>query len=143
MKAQAALALVLLSSLPAAGAEERTALLQGLGSHQRRVDTRSPQAQQFFDQGLVLAYGFNHAAAGRAFAEALRLDPACAMCAWGVALVLGPHINAAMEASAVSRPGRRPARPSGSRRVLRPGPRADRGAGQALLADARRRAEAP
>ena len=102
MRGFAVLALALLCSLPAAAAEEQAALLQGLGSHQRKVDTSSPQAQQFFDQGLVLAYGFNHAAAGRAFAEALRLDPRCAMCAWGVALVLGPHINAAMEAAAVS-----------------------------------------
>jgi hypothetical protein len=102
MRARAALAFALLAAVPAAAAEEKAALIQGLGSHSRKVDTRSPQAQQFFDQGLVLAYGFNHAAAGRAFAEALRLDPACAMCAWGVGLVLGPHINAAMEASATS-----------------------------------------
>jgi tetratricopeptide (TPR) repeat protein len=102
MGAPAALAFALLAAVPAAAAEEKAALIQGLGTHQRKVDTRSPQAQQFFDQGLVLAYGFNHAAAGRAFAEALRLDPSCAMCAWGVALVLGPHINAAMEASATS-----------------------------------------
>lgn len=72
-----------------------------MGSHRRDVGT-SAQAQRFFDQGLVLAYGFNHAAAEQAFREAARLDPSCAMCAWGVALVLGPHINAAMEASAVS-----------------------------------------
>jgi tetratricopeptide (TPR) repeat protein len=76
-------------------------LLEGMGSHRRDVGT-SAQAQQFFDQGLVLAYGFNHAAAEQAFREAARLDPACAMCSWGVALVLGPHINAAMEAAAVS-----------------------------------------
>src|SRR5205085_5571855 len=38
----------------------------------------------------------NHAEAGRAFAEAARLDPACAMAYWGQALVLGPNINAAM-----------------------------------------------
>ena len=52
----------------------------------------------FINQGLNLAYGFNHAEAFRAFAEAARLDPACAMAYWGQALVLGPNINAQMNA---------------------------------------------
>jgi tetratricopeptide (TPR) repeat protein len=88
---------------PAAFAADEHApkLLDGMGSHRRAVGA-SPEAQRFFDQGLVLAYGFNHAAAEQAFREAARLDPACAMCFWGIALVLGPHINAAMEQSAVS-----------------------------------------
>jgi tetratricopeptide (TPR) repeat protein len=70
--------------------------LQNLGSHTFRVTTKSARAQQFVNQGLNLAYGFNHAEAGRAFAEAARLDPSCAMAYWGQALVLGPNINAAM-----------------------------------------------
>src|SRR5262245_51637513 len=94
--------LLLALAAPALAADEHAPkLLEGMGSHRRDVGTTA-QAQRFFDQGLVLAYGFNHAAAEQAFREAARLDPACAMCAWGVALVLGPHINAAMEASAVS-----------------------------------------
>ena len=44
-----------------------------------------------------MAYGFNHEAAGRAFAEAARLDPDCAICVWGQALVLGPNINLPMD----------------------------------------------
>ena len=48
------------------------------------------------NQGLNLAYGFNHAEAGRAFKEAARLDPNCAMAYWGQAYVLGPNINAPM-----------------------------------------------
>jgi tetratricopeptide (TPR) repeat protein len=70
--------------------------LQNLGSHTFKVTTKSAQAQRFINQGLNLAYGFNHAEAGRAFAEAARLDPSCAMAYWGQALVLGPNINAAM-----------------------------------------------
>jgi tetratricopeptide (TPR) repeat protein len=70
--------------------------LQNLGSHTFKVTTRSQQAQRFINQGLNLAYGFNHAEAGRAFAEAARLDPSCAMAYWGQALVLGPNINAGM-----------------------------------------------
>jgi tetratricopeptide (TPR) repeat protein len=70
--------------------------LQNLGVHKFLVTTKSSRAQLFINQGLNLAYGFNHAEAGRAFAEAARLDPACAMAYWGQALVLGPNINAAM-----------------------------------------------
>jgi tetratricopeptide (TPR) repeat protein len=70
--------------------------LQNLGSHTFKVTTSSARAQQFINQGLNLAYGFNHAEAGRAFAEAARLDPSCAMAYWGQALVIGPNINAAM-----------------------------------------------
>jgi tetratricopeptide (TPR) repeat protein len=74
--------------------------LQNLGTYAFPVTTRSRRAQQFFNQGLNLAYGFNHAEAGRAFKEAARLDPRCAMAYWGQALVLGPNINVPMEAAA-------------------------------------------
>jgi len=70
--------------------------LQNLGDHTFPVTTRSEQAQLFINQGLNLAYGFNHAEAARAFREAARLDPDCAMAYWGNALVLGPNINAPM-----------------------------------------------
>ncbi len=70
--------------------------LQNLGNYHHAITTKIPRAQQFFDQGLRLSYGFNHAEAFRAFAEAARLDPNCAMCYWGQALVLGPNINAPM-----------------------------------------------
>ena len=73
--------------------------LQNLGKHTFKVTTRSAQAQLFINQGLNLAYGFNHAESGRAFAEAGRLDPKCAMAFWGQALVLGPNINATMDAN--------------------------------------------
>jgi len=70
--------------------------LQNLGSHTFLVSTRNKQAQLFINQGVNLAYGFNHAEAARAFAEAARLDPNLAMAYWGHALVLGPNINAPM-----------------------------------------------
>ena len=72
--------------------------LQNLGVHKFPVSTRHARAQQFVNQGLNLAYGFNHAEAARAFAEAARLDPRLAMAYWGQALVLGPNINAPMNA---------------------------------------------
>jgi tetratricopeptide (TPR) repeat protein len=71
--------------------------LQNLGSHTFAVSTRNRQAQLFINQGLNLAYAFNHAEARRAFREAARLDPNLAMAYWGQALVLGPNINAQME----------------------------------------------
>lgn len=75
-------------------------LFDTFGDLHRDVATRVPAAQRYFDQGLRLAYGFNHEAAGRAFAEAARLDPQCAMCLWGQALVLGPNINLPMDSAA-------------------------------------------
>ncbi len=67
--------------------------LSGLGDYHYNVTTSSEDAQAFFDQGLRLTYGFNHAEAIRAFQEASRLDPSFAMAYWGQALALGPNIN--------------------------------------------------
>ena len=71
--------------------------LQNLGKHVFPVSTSNSLAQQYINQGLNLAYGFNHAEARQAFREAARLDPGLAMAYWGQALVLGPNINAMME----------------------------------------------
>jgi tetratricopeptide (TPR) repeat protein len=68
-------------------------LWDGLGTRSYKITTNEPQAQAYFNQGLLLAYGFNHDEARRAFREAQRRDPECAMCFWGEALVLGPNIN--------------------------------------------------
>lgn len=76
-------------------------LLDGMGDHTMEVTTDSPEAQKYFNQGLTLAYGFNHAEAARSFKQAAILDPECAMAWWGYALVLGPNINMPMEPDAV------------------------------------------
>ncbi len=70
--------------------------LQNLGKHVFPVTTKTARAQLFINQGVNLAYGFNHAEADRSFKEAARLDPDCAMAWWGRALVFGPNINAPM-----------------------------------------------
>ena len=70
--------------------------MQDLGSHRHPISTEDPAAQAYFDQGLVLVYGFNHAQAIRAFEAAAELDPECAMCFWGIAYAYGPNINAPM-----------------------------------------------
>jgi tetratricopeptide (TPR) repeat protein len=71
-------------------------LIPGLGNYSFPITTSSPEAQRWFDQGLMLTYGFNHDAAERSYLKAAQLDPDCAMCWWGASLVLGPHVNAAM-----------------------------------------------
>lgn len=71
--------------------------LLDLGPHEFTVSTQSDSAQLFFNQGINLAYAFNHAESRRAFQEAARLDPELAIAYWGQALVLGPNINAMME----------------------------------------------
>ena len=72
-------------------------LYSDLGTWTHRVTTSVPLAQKYFDQGLRLCYGFNHEEAIRAFREAARLDPRCAMAWWGVAFAAGPNINLPMD----------------------------------------------
>src|SRR5690349_15970722 len=72
-------------------------LLPGLGSYNFAITTSKPEVQRWFNQGLMLTYGFNHDAAERSYLKAAELDPNCAICWWGAALVLGPHVNAAMD----------------------------------------------
>ena len=85
-----------------ANAEADPVLADNLGTLHYPITTSVPLAQQFFDQGLRLTYAFNHGEALRAYRKARTLDPDCAMCYWGEALVLGPNINAPMEAAAVA-----------------------------------------
>jgi tetratricopeptide (TPR) repeat protein len=87
---------------PAAFADTDPPLWNDLGTLGYPITTSVAEAQRFFDQGLRLTYAFNHSEAQRAFRKAQKLDPGCAMCFWGEALVLGPNINMPMEAEAVA-----------------------------------------
>lgn len=82
---------------------KKVPILKGLLSHNFPITTRSHDAQEYFNQGLVLTYGFDHADAEASFLEAAKHDPDCAMAYWGVAFVLGPNINATMEDVTVAR----------------------------------------
>lgn len=73
--------------------EGRMPIFDNLGVYTRTITTASPLAQQYFDQGMRLAFGFAHTEAVRSFREAVALDAQCAMCWWGVAWASGPHIN--------------------------------------------------
>ncbi|KAL5364441.1 tannase and feruloyl esterase-domain-containing protein [Aspergillus floccosus] len=64
-----------------------------LGSYHRTVSTASPQAQTWFDRGLIWTYGFNHEEAANCFQKAINHDSHCAMAYWGLAYTLGPNYN--------------------------------------------------
>ncbi len=82
----------------ASSGDAATHRYDNLGTHHRSVTISSDAssadlAQQYFDQGMRLAYAFGRPDAVAAFREAQRLDPGCAMCYWGEAWALGPYIN--------------------------------------------------
>jgi hypothetical protein len=77
--------------------DNKAPLFKGMDVIEYKITTKNPEAQKYFNQGLALAYGFNHAEAARSFYYATKLDPECAMCHWGFAYVLGPNYNAGME----------------------------------------------
>lgn len=79
-------------------------LFKGMGAFHMPITTRDTDAQRYFDQGMVLAFGFNHAESIRSFRAAQTLDPDCAMCFWGEALATGPNINVTNNGKAVMAP---------------------------------------
>lgn len=76
-------------------------LFSGMGDYSMAVTTRSSEAQRYFDQGMVLAFAFNHAESVRSFRAAQKLDPTCAMCFWGEAMAIGPNINVTSNGKAI------------------------------------------
>lgn len=70
-----------------------TEILPGYGPGGFAIRTAKPEAQAFFDNGLQLAHAFSHQATIAAMLEARRIDPSCAMCAWGEAYTKGPTLN--------------------------------------------------
>ncbi len=76
-------------------------LFDGMGEFHREITTADSDAQKYFDQGMVLSFGFNHAESIRSFRAAQTLDPECAMCFWGEALATGPNINVTANGKAV------------------------------------------
>ena len=82
-------------------------LFDGMGDYHMPITTADPDAQRYFDQGMVLAFGFNHAESIRSFRAAQTLDPNCAMCFWGEALATGPNINVTSNGKAIMAPAER------------------------------------
>ena len=79
-------------------------LLNGLGSHSFTISSKVEGVQDYFNQGLIMAYAFNHAESIRSFKAAQKLDPNCAICFWGEALALGPNINVTSDGKAIMSP---------------------------------------
>jgi tetratricopeptide (TPR) repeat protein len=67
--------------------------MTAVGRHHHAMQTKSREAQQYFDQGITLIYGFNHEEAARSFQKAAELDTESAMPLWGIALAVGPNYN--------------------------------------------------
>ncbi len=97
------LPLLALAAFPPAPSADSVPLYTDLGEHRKTISTRNAQAQRYFNQGLRLVYAFNHGEAIRAFQEAARLDPNCAICQWGISLAYGPNINLPMDSASAVR----------------------------------------
>lgn len=69
-----------------------------LGTYSRTVTTSSPDAQLWFDRGLVWTYSYHHEEAIVCFEKAIAADPDCAMAHWGIAYCIGPNYNKPWEA---------------------------------------------
>jgi tetratricopeptide (TPR) repeat protein len=69
-----------------------------LGTYHRPVSTTSPEAQRWFDRGLIWCYGFHHEEAIKCFKQVTEIDPDCAMAYWGIAYASGPNYNKPWEA---------------------------------------------
>lgn len=78
---------------PAPSEKQTVRLIAELGGFHFPASTASAEAQKFFDQGVILVYGFNHGEAARAFRRAAELDPQMVMAHWGLAMALGPNYN--------------------------------------------------
>ena len=82
-------------------------LLEGLGDHTHKISSNVEGVQRYFDQGMIMAFAFNHAESIRSFKAAQKLDPSCAMCYWGEALALGPNINVNSDGKVIMAPENR------------------------------------
>ncbi|HEY3839000.1 MAG TPA: hypothetical protein VGL72_20645 [Bryobacteraceae bacterium] len=86
--------LLFFASLALAFADEKpVTLLSGTGAWKHAIQTRDPEAQKYFDQGLAMMYGFNRYEALRSFRKAAELDPRAPMPQWGIAMATGPYVN--------------------------------------------------
>src|SRR5438046_5811627 len=88
-----------LSTINAVNAASETSiapLFDNIGQLHFPIETQSPLAQRYFEQGMILFYAFEYGEAIRSFRAATKIDPNCAMCSWGLALALGSKNGAVM-----------------------------------------------
>ena len=78
--------------------------MTGIGNSHIAIKA-TPEAQAWFDQGLSLLHDFWDYESTKAFEQAVRVDPNCAMCYWGLVQAVSmhgddavkPYINQAMD----------------------------------------------
>lgn len=102
-RAVLAFAFATLSVSALAQTRDGAPLLDGMGAYTHATGSPSPRVQRYFDQGMVLVWGFNSAEAARSFEAATRADPKCAICFWGLAWSLGPNLNTDMHKADAAR----------------------------------------
>lgn len=68
------------------GPRQRAYLMHSTGDVSLVITTKSPEAQQFFNQGLGQLHGFWYFEAERSFRQAAAIDADCAMAYWGLAM---------------------------------------------------------
>lgn len=78
-------------------------LFEGIRKSYFTADTHSSLAQRYFNQGMVLFYGFDYLEAIRSFEAALKLDKHCERCRFALALSLGSVGNAKVKGDEVQR----------------------------------------
>lgn len=77
----------------AAAGTKTMPVFNGLAQVHYPTGSKDTQVQVYFDQGLALLYGFEYKTAYDSFKAARDRDPECTICAWGMAMALGPNIN--------------------------------------------------
>ncbi|MDZ7681596.1 MAG: hypothetical protein U5J63_07795 [Fodinibius sp.] len=76
-------------------------LFEGMGNHHFDVSLDNAEAVRYFDQAIMLTYGFNHKEAERSYRQVAEFAPNHPMAWWGIALVQGPNLNLPMLPEAV------------------------------------------
>jgi tetratricopeptide (TPR) repeat protein len=84
---------VLLSGCQKQAPGKDARIYEGFGNYERTISTERESAQQWFNQGMQLMYGFNHDEAIRSFEQAAAADPSSPMPWWGIAYCNGININ--------------------------------------------------
>jgi tetratricopeptide (TPR) repeat protein len=100
MKFIAAFCVISIGLVSSANAQDKkaadkpaTLALTAVGRQHHSIQTSSAEAQDYFDQGITLLYGFNHEEAARSFQKAAELDSESPMPLWGIAMAVGPNYN--------------------------------------------------
>src|SRR3954452_6567526 len=68
------------------GPRHEAYLMPGQGKVHFPVTTDKPEAQAFIDQGVAQLHTFYYFESERSFRQAAKIDPACAMAYWGMAM---------------------------------------------------------